>query len=68
MTYLELILLLDERGEKVIHDRAKSIQTDKFQYQRGPDGTWVQQELPPAPENPLTVLADTLPTVKGKKK
>jgi hypothetical protein len=46
MTFLELILLIEERGEKVvIGDRPLNLTTDKYSYNRV-DGVWVQRDIP----------------------
>ena len=71
MTYLEMLVLIGERGEKVVTDKTHSIQTDKFIYARGPDGSWEQKELPISTIivekfPPLESVVPTLP--KGKKK
>lgn len=46
MTFMEILLLIDERGEKIISDKTHIIKTDKFMYVRGHNGSWEQQELP----------------------
>ena len=46
MTYIEVLLLIQERGEKIASDKTHAIHTDKFLYARVPDGTWEQKELP----------------------
>lgn len=71
MTYIEMLLLIDERGEKVVSDKTHTIQTDKFIYSREPDGSWIQKELPISTIivdkfPPLETVVPTLP--KGKKK
>jgi hypothetical protein len=45
MTYLEVILLIQERAEKVVSDRVLAIQTNKHLYSRKPDGTWEESEV-----------------------
>lgn len=54
MTYLQLILLIAERGEKVVSDKTLAIHTDKHLYHRKPNGDWEEGELP-APEPTLTL-------------
>lgn len=49
MTFIEVLQLIDERGEKVVSDKTHSIQTDKFLYSRANSGQWEQRELPPPP-------------------
>ena len=46
MTFVEMLLLISERGEKIVSDKIHSITTDKFLYNREPNGEWVQKELP----------------------
>ena len=55
VTYLELILLIAERGEKVVSDKTLAIQTDKHLYHRQPNGSWQEGELPTTTETPLTL-------------
>ena len=53
MTYIELVLMLAERGEKVITDRTNALYTDKFSYFRNSNGSWEQRDLPePMVEEP----------------
>lgn len=47
MTFIEVLQLIDERGEKIVSDKTHAILTDKFQYARTPNGEWEQKELPP---------------------
>lgn len=47
MTFIEVLQLIDERGEKVISDKTHAIRTDKFLYAREPNGEWTQKDLPP---------------------
>lgn len=65
MNYLELILLIAERGEKVVSDKTLAIQTDKHLYSRLPDGSWEERELPTPTEPPLTLAPVE---IKEKKK
>jgi hypothetical protein len=44
MTFIELISLIGERGEKVISDKLHVIQTDKHVYSRSQQGEWKEQE------------------------
>ncbi len=71
MTYLEVLMLIGERGETVVSDKTHAIQTDKFLYSREPDGAWVQKELPVVtmtvdPFPPLEAVIPTLPKKKKK--
>ena len=45
MTFLEMLLLIEQNKEKVISDKSSSIQTDKFIYVRSAGGEWEQQAL-----------------------
>ena len=65
MTYLELILLLDELQEKVVSDRPLSIQTDKHIYSKMPDGNWEQRELVVI-DQPLTLAPEEPPKEKKR--
>lgn len=47
MNFIEVLLLIDQRGEKITSDKIHAIHTDKFLYERGADGVWVQKDLPP---------------------
>lgn len=47
MNFIEVLLLIEQRGEHITSDKLHSIYTDKFLYTRGGDGVWVQQDLPP---------------------
>lgn len=47
MTFIEVLQLIDERGEKIVSDKTHNILTDRFQYSRTNDGQWEQKELPP---------------------
>ena len=49
MTFIEVLQLIDERGEKIVSDKTHSIQTNKFLYSRADNGEWEQRELPPPP-------------------
>lgn len=46
MTFLELILLLETRGEKVLTDGVSAIYTDKRLYSRVSSSVWEEKELP----------------------
>lgn len=51
MTFIEVLQLIDGRGENIVSDKTHTILTDKFQYSRTNNGEWEQKELPPpAPE------------------
>ena len=53
MTYLELILLIQERQEKVLTDETYSLVTDKRHYIRQidvPENEWKEDPEPGAPE------------------
>jgi hypothetical protein len=72
MTFLELMMLLDSRGEKTVIDKTNLIQTDKFQYTRARNGEWEQGELPIKtiavdPFPPLESVLPKLPKTKKKK-
>lgn len=72
MTYIEVLLLIEERGEKIASDRTHSIQTDKFIYAREPDSSWIQKELPITTIvvekfPPLEEVIPTLPKTKKMK-
>ena len=72
MTFLELMMLLDSRGEKTVSDKINHIQTDKFVYTRMPNGEWEQGELPIKtiavdPFPPLESVLPKLPKTKKKK-
>lgn len=58
MNYLEMILLIKERNEKVISDRVMSIQTDKHLYARKSDGNWEEQELLVMEESLITLAPE----------
>lgn len=77
MTFLETIQLIGANGEKVIHDRLHSIQTDKFLYRRSTSSddrsVWTQKELPPIDDNqradvsrfqPIVTTPPRMPKVK----
>ncbi len=68
MTYLELILLIAERGEKVVSDKTLAIQTDKHLYHRQPNGSWQEGELPTTTETPLTLAPVEIKEKKKKGK
>jgi hypothetical protein len=72
VTYVEVLLLIEERGEKHVSDKTHSIQTDKFIYSREPNGSWEQKELPITtivvdPFPPLESVLPVLPKSKKKK-
>lgn len=72
MTFLELMMLLDSRGEKTVSDKTHRIETDKFVYTRTRDGQWEQGELPIKtiavdPFPPLESVLPKLPKTKKKK-
>lgn len=70
MTFVEMLLLIDERGEKIVSDKTHSITTDKFLYNRESNGEWVQKELPVVviEVDPFPPLEVTPPKEKKKKK
>lgn len=72
MTFVEVLILLDSRGEKIISDKIHAIQTDKFLYVREPNGSWVQKELPTytleVDKFPPLESVVNLPKTKKKKK
>jgi hypothetical protein len=70
MTFIEVLLLISERGEKIASDKTNAIHTDKFLYARAPDGTWEQRELPveTIAVDKFPPLESVIPTLKTKKK
>jgi hypothetical protein len=70
MTFIEVLILLDSRGEKIVSDKTHAIQTDKFIYSREPNGDWVQKELPiqTIVVDPYPPLESVLPPKTKKKK
>ncbi len=66
MTYLEVILLMQERAEPVLSDRVLEIRTTKHLYSRKPDGTWDESEVVVA-EPTFSPLPVEIPTEKKKK-
>ena len=69
MTFIEVLILLDSRGEKIVTDKTHVIQTDKFIYSREPNGEWVQKELPikTIVVDPYPLLEPVLPPQTKKK-
>jgi hypothetical protein len=67
MTFIEVLLLIQERGEKILHDKTFSIQTDKFLYTRTSEGIWEQKSLPPTPEEKFAPIPPEPPKEKKKK-
>lgn len=67
MTFIEMLLLIDQRGEKIVSDKTNAIQTDKWLYSRTPNGDWEQREIPPPPEDPFPPLPEPEPVKKKKK-
>jgi hypothetical protein len=72
MTFIEVLLLIDERGEQIVSDKTHAIQTDKFLYSRESNGEWIQKELPVVtmkvdPFPPLETVVPQLPKTKKKK-
>jgi hypothetical protein len=67
MTFIEVLLTIQERGEKVLSDKIFSIQTDKFLYARTSDGQWEQRPLPPTPEEKFAPIPAEPPKEKKKK-
>ncbi len=70
MTFIEVLLLIEQRGEKMVSDKIHSIQTDKHLYERGTDGVWVEKQLPPPPVETIQLDYEVpkAETIKGKKK
>lgn len=67
MTYIEVVILISERGEKVVSDRLSSIQTDKHLYTRGPTGDWEAREsIPPVIEEKFAQIPVEIPVAKKK--
>lgn len=69
MTFIEVLLLIEQRGEKITSDKIHAIHTDKFLYAREVDGTWVQKDLPPPVQElpPLAVEPEPVKKKKNKK-
>lgn len=72
MTFIEVLLLIDQRGEKIVSDKTHVIQTDKFLYARTTNGDWEQKELPVVTIEvdkfpPLEAVVPSLPKKKKKK-
>lgn len=68
MTFLELMILIQDRGETVVSDKTHLIQTDKFSYYRSPNGGWEQRDLPAPVEDKFPPLAEDPLIIKKKKK
>jgi len=72
MNFIETMVGIAERGEKVITERAFSVYTDKFVYYRQNDGSWEQKPLPPPVDNsvefPPLLEEALLKEVAAKKK
>jgi hypothetical protein len=47
MTFIEMMLLIDERKEKIVIDRIDSVHTDAHLYARSTQGIWEEKDLPP---------------------
>ncbi len=45
MTYVELILLIEERKEKLVSNGISQVQTDGHTYLRAPDGQWHEKPV-----------------------
>jgi hypothetical protein len=69
MTFLEVLMLIGERGEKMTVDKTSLIQTDKFLYTREHDNSWIQKELPiyTIEVDKFPPLESILPQTKKKK-
>jgi hypothetical protein len=60
MNFIEVMMLIGERGEKIIQDKIHTIQTDKHMYARDfSTGSWQEKELPPPPEDRLQPITPT---------
>jgi len=70
VTFIEVLILLDSRGEKIVSDKTHVIHTDKFIYTREPNGDWMQKDLPVSTivVEPYPPLETVLPTKTKKKK
>lgn len=68
MTFIEVLLLIEQRGEKIVSDKIHAIHTDKFLYARESDGTWAQKDLPPPIQDLPPLAEDPVPVKKKKKK
>lgn len=60
MTFIEVLILLDSRGEKIVSDKTHTIMTDKFTYSREPNGDWIQKDLPVT-----TIVVDKFPPLES---
>ena len=68
MTFMQVLLLIQDRGETIVSDKTHAIQTDKFLYSRSTTGEWEQRDLPlPIEEHHFPPLPET-PAVEKKKK
>lgn len=67
MTFIEVLLLIQDRQEKILSDKIDSIQTNKFLYSRSGTGVWEQKELPPPPEERFAPIPPEPPREKKKK-
>lgn len=70
MTFIEVLILLDSRGERIISDKTHTITTDKFIYSREANGEWIQKDLPVVTiqVDQFPPLESVLPPKKTKKK
>lgn len=70
MTFIEVLLLIEQRGEHITSDKIHAIHTDKFLYSRESDGTWAQRDLPPpiVEEDQFPPLPEPEAPKKKKKK
>jgi hypothetical protein len=51
MTYLEMLLVIAEHGEKILEQGTNSLFTQHHRYLRQPDATqWLEDTQPGAPE------------------
>jgi len=72
VTFIEVLLLIDSRNEKIMSDKTHEIKTDKFLYSRTTTGDWEQKDLPQTSTEPeflpIEPYTAEIPVVKKKKK
>ena len=66
MTFIEVLLLIQDRQETVLSDKIDSIQTNKFLYSRSGTGVWEQKELPTPPAEKFAPIPVEPPKAKKK--
>lgn len=69
MTFIEVVVLIEQRGERLITDRINCLMTDRHAYERTSENVWQEKELTPeqmlAPEK--FVAQPIIMPVKEKK-